>query len=395
MLFRTQLQIELNCKAHDFRIVAEDQRAEIAHCLTALDKLCRTDGETLDRMFALHENPGAVPSAEITRESGFAVDFDRSWTNHEQSREWAKTVLEGRTTFAADGSQIYAGKETFAPVAAVQIGWFENPHNSKVPYEKNASFEVLTPTDLFCENDEPMNPDVRVEERRFLREVEKIEEFLRAKKGWLERGERMPAAFFDNPLLVPFSQKGLQNSFVEATVRLVELSAETMVPVIGYVDRSFARDVLTMLDNFADKSLHTRSTIYDASLVASLIEKWGSRTCFCFSKRRGLSRFLDRSTGQSKVGFVYLRMASTGTPVRLDIPAWVYESGHIEEVVDVVRAECVIGVGYPYALETADQTAVISTRDREIFFAALQDFANREKLGFEVSRKDGSKSRRR
>jgi hypothetical protein len=67
----------------------------------------------------------------------------------------------------------------------------------------------------------------------------------------------------------------------------------------------------------------------------------------------------------------------------------------LEEVVDVVRAECVVGLGYPYALETADATAVISARDREVFFRALQEFANRGKLDFSVSRKDASKGRRR
>jgi hypothetical protein len=55
----------------------------------------------------------------------------------------------------------------------------------------------------------------------------------------------------------------------------------------------------------------------------------------------------------------------------------------------------VIGLGYPYALETADQTAVITMRDREVFLGALQDFAAREKLNFSVSRKSASKGRRR
>jgi NurA-like 5'-3' nuclease len=79
----------------------------------------------------------------------------------------------------------------------------------------------------------------------------------------------------------------------------------------------------------------------------------------------------------------------------LDIPAWVYEQGFLNELIDVVRAECVIGLGYPYPLETADQTAVISGRDREVFLRALQELATREKLDFSVARKDTSKARRR
>ncbi len=75
--------------------------------------------------------------------------------------------------------------------------------------------------------------------------------------------------------------------------------------------------------------------------------------------------------------------------------SWIYEENFLDEVLDAVRAECVIGLGYPYALETADATAVISARDREIFLKALQEFASREKLGFTVSRKVASKGRRR
>jgi hypothetical protein len=80
---------------------------------------------------------------------------------------------------------------------------------------------------------------------------------------------------------------------------------------------------------------------------------------------------------------------------RLDLPAWIYEQDLLGEVLDAVRAECIIGLGYPYALETADQTAVITLRDREIFLQALQGFAKENNLNFSVSRKSASKGRRR
>jgi hypothetical protein len=108
-----------------------------------------------------------------------------------------------------------------------------------------------------------------------------------------------------------------------------------------------------------------------------------------------LSAFVDQQTGKSIVGFVYLQTTADGAPARIDVPAWIYECGLLEQTLDTVRAECVVGLGYPYALETADQTAVITIRDREIFLRALQDFASREKLNFSVSRKNASKGRRR
>jgi hypothetical protein len=52
-------------------------------------------------------------------------------------------------------------------------------------------------------------------------------------------------------------------------------------------------------------------------------------------------------------------------------------------------------LGYPYAIETADQAAVITSRDREIFLRATQEFATQSGLSFRVSRKLASKARRR
>ena len=259
--------------------------------------------------------------------------------------------------------------------------------------------ELMTPDDLFRDQEEPMNPDIRVEERRLLGEARRVGEYLTSKKGWRGRGERMPVAFFDNPLIVPFSQKGLQKSFVGAVLELITLSEDAEVPVVGYVARSFSRDVITLINAFSGND--TAPSVYDAGLFSAsvggkkLLKNWGDRTCFFYSDRVGLDVFVDQASGRSSVGFTYLSTTSDSTPARLDLPSWVYEKGLLDETVDVVLAECVVGLGYPYALETADQTAVIASRDREVFFRALQDYASRGKLDFSVSRKDQSKSRRR
>lgn len=402
MMFREKLNTELEQKSDEFRAYAREQSADLTSYLQVLSEIEKTPFENIIARLGGQENVGAIPAQEMAANGSFRFQFASQWENHEQARAWAIGVLKGRTTFAADGSQIYAGKETSLPVAAIQIGCFENPHNEAAAYEKNAGFEILTPADLLKDQDEPMNPDIRVEERRYLGEAAKVDEFLGKKHGWRARGERMPMAFFDNPLLVPFSQKGLQKSFLEATVNLVQRSRETEVPLVGYVDRSFSRDILTMLDHFGGKGNASETSLFDAYVLhgrredgTRLLDSWGDRTCFFYSNRRGLSALVDTATGRSTVGFIYLKTTSDSAPSRIDIPGWIYEAGHLEEIIDVIRAECIVGLGYPYALETADQTAVITRRDREIFFRALQEFAVRERLDFSVSRKDSSKGRRR
>jgi hypothetical protein len=63
--------------------------------------------------------------------------------------------------------------------------------------------------------------------------------------------------------------------------------------------------------------------------------------------------------------------------------------------VDWVRGEIVIGSGYPYVIETADQTAVLQNTDRQSFFRILQDWADQAELRLRFSRKMVSKHQRR
>ncbi len=405
MLYRELLSNELSSQRREFQRFAESQASDLTGYLYALHELQQTgSAEILEKLSRL-ENSGALPSAELDKHKDFAVPFPESWANHEEARNWAREILKNRTTFAADASQILPGRDISLPVAAIQVGWFENPHSEEKPYEKNAQFIVLSPQDLLENSgDQQMNPETRVGEMRFHAEVARVGKFLEAKKGWQARSERMPLAFFDGTLLVSFSlpQTALQESFLEAVVNLVRLSRETKVPLVGYVDRSYARDVLNMLDAFDDKKTSEKQTLYDATILhsatpeqAQTLKFWGDRTCFCYSNRKGMNQFIDLQTGKSLVGFVYLQTTSDAAPARLDVPAWIYEDNLLTEVLDAVRAECVIGLGYPYALETADATAVITMRDREVFLKALQEFASREKLNFTVSNKAASKGRRR
>ena len=404
MLYKELLTDELNKQSQSFRQFALTQAEDLRDYLEKLRQLSQTPFSELAKKLETLDNTGAIPAAELENAKNFAFSFDESWTNHEEARHWAHSTLQKRTTFAADGSQLFVEREVSLPVAAVQVGWFENPHDDAQGYEKNARFFVLLPEDLLKDQEEPVIPETRVGQKRFEAEVEKAREFLEKKKGWQEREERMPLAFFDGTLLISFAlpRTDLQEGFIARMVSLVKLSRETKVPLVGYVDRSYARDLLGLLDALDGTKTANKRTLDDASILhasvsddSKILRNWGDRTCFCYSKRRGLNKFIDDETQKSIVGFCYLQTTADNPPARLDVPSWIYEDGLLNEVLDVVRAECVIGLGYPYSLETADQTAVISLRDREIFLQALQGFAKENNLDLRISRKAASKGRRR
>ncbi len=90
-----------------------------------------------------------------------------------------------------------------------------------------------------------------------------------------------------------------------------------------------------------------------------------------------------------------MKTAGDIPPSRLEVPMWVHERGLLDYVVDTVRGEVVVGNGYPYAIEAADVTAVLTTRDREMFYSVFQEFAERERLDLRISRKAISKAQRR
>ena len=64
-------------------------------------------------------------------------------------------------------------------------------------------------------------------------------------------------------------------------------------------------------------------------------------------------------------------------------------------VLDMVRAEVVVGTGYPYALSAADAAAFISGQDREAFYGIFQQFIENQDIDLRVSHKTLSKGYRR
>jgi len=404
MLYRSRLIDALEARRERFVAFDRALRDEVGEASEALRALA---GES---SAGVRARAGAVaarvtyPSDELDRAGAVAVRFAEAWRSHEEARRWALGQLAGRVTFAADGSQIFPGRETSVPVAAVQVAAFENPHTPEGRYTKDVHFEVITPDELMGGERSYESPDQIVGLRRFELEARTICAFVERRKGWRERGEPVPVAFLDGTLLISSRRKETEvlffKHYAEALVKLILLSRAAEVPVVGYVDHSYAPDLSDLLG--ACDPGRPLTNLYDAQILRArpggegpLLASWGDRTIFWHCQRPNLAESFFDERGAPLVGFVYLQTTSDGHPARLEIPAWVYERGLLEEVVDAVRAECVVGNGYPYAIETADEAAVMTARDRAQFLRTMQDFAEEHRFDFRISRKAASKGRRR
>jgi hypothetical protein len=349
--------------------------------------------EKIRSELAQFESPGALPSEEFMRAKQMVISFAEKWENHEESRRWAYEALHGHHTFAADGSQIMPSKDLSLPVAAVQVAWFENPHTPDGRYSKDSRFEVLTPADLLIgHTPERQLSEQMVNLRRFRLEIEVLCDYMNRYARENDCASAPPVVFLDSSIVISFAERWHEDQrklFIEPVVKLLDTAEATGIPVVGYVDTTYACDLAVMLKHFFDLDVR-RSPVHDAYLFRNLF--WGDRTIFFTCARSGLLE--EFGSHRRGVGFVYLK-TNQSLPARLDIPVWVYERGLLDYVIDIVRAEVVVGTGYPYALSAADAAAFISAQDREAFYGIFQQFISEQEIDLRVSHKTLSKNYRR
>lgn len=389
MLYPEKMLAALQAKRGRFAQFEKSRQEDLQALSLSLGSLLTLSLDEIESRLAGIPWPGAYPTAELEEQREAILRFPIKWANHREAREWALAVLKDVPSFVVDGSQIPSTKDISVPVALVQVGWFENPHRSDSSYVKDVDVEVLPPDELAGdEYGEAGFSSNIVDWHRFRKEVGRLTAYMRAKSG----STPTPACFLDGTLVVSFAQNLVpqwQKAYVEAIVGLLDVSEQTGIPVVGYVDTSYARDLTRMLTYLFEMRL--TSNISDAGLLRARMS-WGDRTPVYICAR---GDDLPGKEYYERVCFVYLKTTTDNPPARVEFPRWVYESRRHNWLLDLVRAECVINNGYPYPLETADAVAVLTQRDREQFLRLLQQFMQEEGVSLRFSRKAVSKRGRR
>src|SRR5579883_2070394 len=376
MLYPARVVERLAASAERFRAFAEYEVAAFRAFDQTITLLEGLDREAIIARLRTDEHPGALPGEEWEHPGSLIVPFGEVFPHHRAARSWALDQIAGITTVAVDGSEIKPTKDYSLPIAAVQVGWFENPHRANVPYVKDATFEVVDPAELTAEAGDGFGiAEQRLALRRFQLEVEVLIARMTslAEHGW--PAQHPPVAFFDGSLIVSFTAVMLErlgDEYIQAICDLLRVSEDSGVPVVGYVDTSLAKDLATLLAVLG--GLPRPQRMPDSRLLDNRMQ-WGDRTRALVCARADvLDRYLAHETSYAReICFTYLKTNQTAPPSRLDLPRWVIRAGLLDHVLDVVRSEVIVGNGYPYCLETADACAVLSALDRERFYRILQD----------------------
>ncbi len=328
--------------------------------------------------------------SHLDAKSSWILPFEQRWNSREESLAWVRSQLLGISTFAVDGSQIYPGRDLSIPIALVQIGWFENLHVPDGEYVKDIASDVMTPAELKSERSDMA--DLKVNLRRFEMETARIIQYFED-----NRDSETALAFFDGSLVASFAEafdEKTRQIYVNSVCKVLEASQYFRVPVVAYIDTTSARDLTMMLRHLYD--LPEPGAIQDTQLLNRIDRQemaWGERTPLFLCRRSGiLSQYSDAS---GPVAFAYIKTNRDSLPARIEMPLWMYEAGIIDRIINWVRGEVIIGSGYPYVLETADQVAVVKGEERQAFYKLFQKWADEEQLQLRLSRKMISKMRRR
>lgn len=401
MIVPTKIIDELGARWSDFEAFELTRQDEAVEYGRALAKLATLSGAEILALVGEIPSPGALPTAEVDRYRGLRVPFNATFEHHAAAREWAARILGQQVTVAVDGSQIMPLTDADLPVAAVQAVWFENHHTLDGRYERQIEFELLTPRDL--QRSPGARDDLQTEQlinlRRFELELRTLERRLEAiASSMAGEGveERLAIGLIDSSLVISFAERlgdELRPRYTAALLALLRTAERTGIPVIGYVDGSRSRDLLNLLAHAF--GLTSNPGIDDAQILDPHLQ-WGERTPLMVCARggsvRGKESILESLESYRRgIGFVYLKTSRSTPPARLEIPLWVEERGHLDRVIDLIRAEVIVGNGYPYAIQSADAAVAISGRDRDQFHAIVARFASQQGR----SAKRLSKSRRR
>ncbi|HEY9619646.1 MAG TPA: DNA double-strand break repair nuclease NurA [Crinalium sp.] len=384
----SQIRDILNAKREDFTSFNREALRDLELYQDALRKAESLPDEKLADLLARHPGDiGARPLEPLSKGTEGVISANLAWQNREQSLSWVRDRLTGIATFAVDGSQIYPSKDLSIPVALVQIGWFENLHLPTGEYEKDIAVDIMTPHDLQVGNSgEPV--DRRVSMRRFQMETQRLVEYMQTCTN-----PDSSLVFLDGSLVATFAEAfdGQSRQFyVDCLLNLLRTSEACRVPLVAYIDTTYAQDLSVMLRSLFN--LPESQSIHDAQLLNKAME-WGDRTPLFHCQRAGI--LADYEEQHQNIIFTYLKTNREGYPARLEMPLWMHKAGFTDRAIDWVRGEVIIGGGYPYVIETADQTAVLQAEDRQAFYKILQDWAEVEKLNLRFSRKMVSKARRR
>ncbi len=290
------------------------------------------------------------------------------------------------TALATDGSQIPLDRHAVAPCYLLNVG------EIVLHYGTSERSRLTTQATLHFRDDEIYTGDTGtgghvvsdkdIANRRMLAESTALAALI------AENHERHAVALVDDPLILVFADQREsdkeQKEIIGQFCAMLQAGQAARTPVIGYVSRPGARDVVGALrqtlceddcTHDARSACAELARLTDAQVFAHLLLNAGDRSPLFGSGARSLELYPE----DQRIAFFYL---NTGHEIaRIEVPQWVADDCALLDQVHVLAYDQAgKGQGYPVALSEAHERAVVRGPDRDAFMRLVESAFVRENV---------------
>lgn len=311
-------------------------------------------------------------------------------------------------TIASDGSQVNPSAHEFTSACLINTGLVAIPY-----FNKNTPV-VLSSEPVTYNSTEDISPDTEgIQEEDLIsyeRTLKEIEDLVKLAKKYTEY--KIPIVALLDGTLIHWHIEKFNSVFIS---KFIERFSNAMyelksleIPIASFLSNSRSNDLINMLkiykcpyesvdckkhcSNINSKSLPCNPTLdYKPVLDRRVIEKYfvdlksppGTRTALFKSN----SKILNLYNEDLKIYFFYI---NTGREIaRVELPSYVANNPSLLEIIhNAISLQCKVGFGYPIVLSEAHLQAVVTKKDRDIFYDLIKDHSLKRNSKIQISNKE-------
>lgn len=349
-----------------------------------------------------------VLETESTGKSNFYFAIPDPKEDINKTFESKKDFSTPHITIASDGSQVNPSAHEFTSACLINTGLVAIPYfNKNIPV-------VLSSEPITYNSTEEISPDTEgIQEEDLIsyeRTLKEIEDLVKLAKKYTEY--KIPIVALLDGTLIHWHIEKFNSVFIQKFIERFSNAMHELkslgIPIASFLSNSRSNDLINMLkvykcpyesidckkhcSNISSKNLPCNPTLdYKPVLDRRVIEKYfvdlkcppGTRTILFKSN----SKILNLYSEDLKIYFFYI---NTGREIaRVELPSYVANSPSLLETIhNAIALQCKVGFGYPIVLSEAHLQAVVTKKDRDIFYDLIKNHSLQRNSKIQISNKE-------
>lgn len=355
-----QWQVALDEKRGEIKAAVSNRIKELVDLYIAMSRVGLRSSAELIKLIDKEHYKGPLPTTDFDDHGTFCITAPQRWTSYYEANQWAAPILSQANLYAIAGSHRRIETKRLVPLGLMKFASMVYQGDGKDRYTtKEIVGEVVSFDESITRKLSSNNLlEQHLKLRQFERTMTKLVEYIHS----ISDTDSKPICLFEFPSFNQFPDDD-QQVLAHAIRGVFDASCECSVPVVGCQQSPSENDLVQFIAHLA--KLKVVYPIYDVLILEADDMRWGERTPIFVKDWHSLAS-----------GFVYLRTAMNIFPIRLNFPLWMIEQELVEQVVNVVLADCIMASGHFRLLNTAQIASQFRSTNLRKIRTMLEDFVN-------------------